>query len=364
MRFLKAVLTLSILTMPSAAQTVINGSRTLLGNWDASGASTTKPAKSGTTLPATCGIGEMFFKTNATPGANIYLCTATNTWTAAAGGGGGGSGTVTNTGGTLTMDQPVFGAGGSDSKIGTKAGTGTQVVMSQSPTIVTPTIADLTNMAHGHTNTAGGGQLGIAAHSAASLSGNGTKLVTTSGTLTSGDCAKFDANGNIVDNGSGCGAGAANYRQSFTGSTSVSMTHNLNSFGVVVACYDNATPAAWILPKSATLTDANTVTVTFAASQSGACVVNSTGGGPSYLAGSSSLGFGAIAQAACSQLTFTLTGAAAGDPIAPGWPGTLESGLVGNMYVSATNTVTVRLCNLSGGSVTPANQLFKATILK
>ena len=336
--------------------------RTQAKSVDFSSATSTKPIQTGTAVPGTCAVGEMFFKTNATPGANIYLCTATNTWTGATGGGG--SGTVTNTGGTLTMDQPVFGAGGSDSKIGTKAGTGTQVVMSQSPTIVTPTIADLTNMAHGHTNTAGGGQLGIAAHSPASLSGNGTKLVTTSGTLTSGDCAKFDANGNIVDNGSGCGAGAANYRQTFTSSTSVSMTHNLNSFGVVVACYDNATPAAWILPKSATLTDANTVTVTFATAQSGACVLNSTGGGPSYLAGSSSLGFAAIAQAACSQLTFTLTGASAGDPIAPGWPATLESGLVGNMFVSATNTVTVRLCNLSGGSVTPANQLFKATILK
>jgi len=363
MKVLKAILILlPTITTPSAAQTIINGSRTLLGNWDASGAFTTKPAKSGTSLPATCGVGEMFFKTNATPGANLYLCTSTNTWTAVQGGSG--SGTVTNTGGTLTLDLPLFGAGGNDSKVGTKTGTGTQVVVSQSPAIVTPTIADFTNMAHGHTNAAGGGQLGVSAHTTASLTGNGTKLATAAGTLTSGNCAKFDANGNIVDNGSACGAGGVNYRQTFANSASIALSHNLNSYGVVLACYDNSTPAAWILPKSAILTDANTVTVTFAAAQSGSCVVNSTGAGPSYLVGSSALTFSAIAQAACSQQTFTVAGASAGDAVAPGWPSTLESGLVGNMFVSSTNTVAVRLCNLSGTSVTPANQVFKATILK
>lgn len=35
----------------------------------------------GTTLPATCSVGQKFFKTNATAGQNLYGCTATNTWT-------------------------------------------------------------------------------------------------------------------------------------------------------------------------------------------------------------------------------------------------------------------------------------------
>ncbi len=38
------------------------------------------------------------------------------------GGGGGGGGTVTNTSGNLTADQPVFGNGGVDVKVGTKSG--------------------------------------------------------------------------------------------------------------------------------------------------------------------------------------------------------------------------------------------------
>jgi hypothetical protein len=67
--------------LPCDAQQIINGSRTLLGNWDASGAATTKPLKAGTLIPASCGVGEMFFKTDAAAGANLYLCTTVNNWT-------------------------------------------------------------------------------------------------------------------------------------------------------------------------------------------------------------------------------------------------------------------------------------------
>jgi hypothetical protein len=38
------------------------------------------------------------------------------------------------------------------------------------------------------------------------ISGNGTAVGSVSGTLTSGDCAEFDANGNVVDAGAPCGA--------------------------------------------------------------------------------------------------------------------------------------------------------------
>lgn len=47
---------------------------------DFSAAPTTKPAKAGIALPATCTSGELFFKTNAAPGGNLYFCTALNTW--------------------------------------------------------------------------------------------------------------------------------------------------------------------------------------------------------------------------------------------------------------------------------------------
>ena len=65
---------------PLAAQTQVD-LKTQTKNVDFTGAITTKPVKAGTTLPATCAAGELFFKTNAAPGGNLYLCSAANTWT-------------------------------------------------------------------------------------------------------------------------------------------------------------------------------------------------------------------------------------------------------------------------------------------
>lgn len=39
--------------------------------------------------PATCGVGDLWFDSNATAGSNVYGCTATDTWTLQSGGGGG-----------------------------------------------------------------------------------------------------------------------------------------------------------------------------------------------------------------------------------------------------------------------------------
>ena len=55
---------------------------------DFSAAPSTKPAKTGTSLPVACGVGEAFFLTTAQPGANWYLCAATNIWSLQGGGGG------------------------------------------------------------------------------------------------------------------------------------------------------------------------------------------------------------------------------------------------------------------------------------
>jgi hypothetical protein len=78
-------------------QTTINGGRQISGPWDASGALSTKPARSGTILPSTCSVGEQFFKTDATAGQNLHFCTAVNVWTQMSGGTGGGD-TASNVG--------------------------------------------------------------------------------------------------------------------------------------------------------------------------------------------------------------------------------------------------------------------------
>lgn len=88
----QSALCLTVLLLGSTAlamgQTVVNGGRVQLGPWDASGATSTIPAKRGTTaqLPATCTVGAEYFATDATPGQNKYLCSASNTWTQQQGG--------------------------------------------------------------------------------------------------------------------------------------------------------------------------------------------------------------------------------------------------------------------------------------
>jgi hypothetical protein len=85
---------------------------------------------------------------------------------------------------------------------------------------------------------------------------------------------------------------------------------------------------------------------------------------PSYLAATAMLAFSSILPGVCGESTFALPGANAGDSIAPGWPGGLEAGLIGMMRVSSGNTVAVRVCNLSGTTVTPAAATFRATVVR
>jgi hypothetical protein len=76
---------------------------------DFSNATFTKPAKSGTVLPAVCSVGEAFFQTNGVPGQNLYFCTSTNIWSLEGGGGSGGVAQLPNVlpvsrnGSTLTV---------------------------------------------------------------------------------------------------------------------------------------------------------------------------------------------------------------------------------------------------------------------
>jgi hypothetical protein len=69
------------------AQTLID-LRTQSKSVDFTTAITTKPIKTGTVLPAACGVGEAFFQTNAPAGSNLYLCTSQNSWSLQSGTGG------------------------------------------------------------------------------------------------------------------------------------------------------------------------------------------------------------------------------------------------------------------------------------
>jgi hypothetical protein len=66
--------------MAARGQTQID-LRTQGRNIDFSAATSTRPSKTGTSLPAACSIGETFLKTDAPAGKNLYVCTAPGVWT-------------------------------------------------------------------------------------------------------------------------------------------------------------------------------------------------------------------------------------------------------------------------------------------
>jgi len=313
--------------------------RTQSKSVDFTGASLTKPARSGASLPGTCSAGEMFFLNGV-----LYSCTANNVWTRL--------GTVS--GNTNPGDCARFDANGNVVDGGAACGGGPNFQQ-------TFTSATSVTLAHNLNST--GIVFACFDNSTPPLWILPKSVVLTNANTLTVNFASAQS-GSCVVNANGAGA-IPNFQQAFTTATSVTLAHNLNSTSVVFACFDNSTPPLWILPKSVALTNANTLTVSFPSAQSGSCSVNATGGStePAFLMGSASLSFGAIPQSACAELTLPLNGANPGDTIAPGWPATLAAGLSGTMIASASNTVTVELCNLSGGTVTPGAQTFKATVI-
>ncbi len=93
---------------PLTAQTKVD-LRNQSRNVDFTNAASTKPVKAGTSLPAACVSGELFFHLTAPAGANLYACAASNTWSLETG-----ALTVENNGvvvGTRNAENFVTGAG-------------------------------------------------------------------------------------------------------------------------------------------------------------------------------------------------------------------------------------------------------------
>jgi hypothetical protein len=89
---------------------------------------------------------------------------------------------VTHTAGALTADLPVFGAGGADTKVGTKSGNTDEVVtQSGAATSGAPLLYDASGNAIAGTKT-----------------GNTTELVTATGAATQGYPLLYDASGNVI----------------------------------------------------------------------------------------------------------------------------------------------------------------------
>jgi hypothetical protein len=201
-------------------------------------------------------------------------------------------------------------------------------------------------------------------------------------------------------------AGTANYSSSFSGATAVTIPgseHGMTTVNLVVTCYDDGSPARTVEPDTVGI-DVETldIQIAFATPQSGRCVVNGSGGSsssgtggggsignlevgagmmmlqtadvttlsidstvvPTFLTNSAILSIPAIAAGRCTTATLALPGAAVGDPVAPGWPASLGSDMVGTMWVQAAGAVSIRACNMGATASIPITDFFRAAILR
>jgi hypothetical protein len=84
----------------------------------------------------------------------------------------------------------------------------------------------------------------------------------------------------------------------------------------------------------------------------------------STLQATAALDFTPIAAQTTLELTITVTGAAVGDSVDVTPNGAPEAGLVWSGYVSAANTVTVRLGNVTVAAIDPASRTWRALVRK
>lgn len=74
--------------------------------------------------------------------------------------------------------------------------------------------------------------------------------------------------------------------------------------------------------------------------------------------------FGSIPAGTTVEKIITVTGATIGSTCNVSPNGTIQSGLIWNSYVSAINTVTVRITNITPAAITPTARTWKATVIQ
>jgi hypothetical protein len=231
----------AVLAGAAEAQTAID-LRTQTKGVDFSGAPSTKPSKTGTTLPAACSAGETFFKTDAPAGQNWFGCSPDNTWSLQGGGA---------VGGVLPAIS------GHEGNLLSNDGAAAQWRALGGDVSGPPEAASVT---------------GIRGRNIAPAAPE------------NGHVLKWNSSAGQWEPGPDTGgpAGANNYSQGFTAQTTVSISaaaHGMGTANLIVQCYDNASPAARIEPDSVSVDPASyDVRVAFSNPQTGRCVVNGSGG--------------------------------------------------------------------------------------
>jgi hypothetical protein len=243
--------------------------RTQTKDVDFSGAVSTKPFKTGTSLPSTCTTGAAFLNLAATAGQNLYLCTATNTWVQ-----------VQNGNQTITW---------------TAAGT---TSLAPALTVTGLRGVSLPALSTGNLRYSGGAWVLDSATYLSSMWGSGSRPVAANALGTSGDCVAWGSVG-LVDAGAPCGSGSG------SGSGGgASMFQQLGDFaltysgtsGVIGASCSPAAPCIAAVGYGAyTFTSAATVTASGSGADTYYVYVNS--------GGTLMVGYGGSAAPVCSGCT-------------------------------------------------------------
>jgi hypothetical protein len=211
------------------------------------------PTRTGTALPSTCSVGDLFTNTSNVAGQNLYVCTAANVWTLQASG-------------VMSFD----------SRVGTVVPQTGDYAASQVTNAVDRSASNIYSAGAKQTFLAGGGSAGLSLPPTPLPAG-----------AAPGDIA-VDANDNRLKVFDGAvwnalAPPAPNYSVSFTAQTSVVIlggTHNLGTANLLVQCYDNSSPPLEIEADHVSVNPTTyDVTVYFAVAQTGTCVLNGTGGG-------------------------------------------------------------------------------------
>jgi hypothetical protein len=80
--------------------------------------------------------------------------------------------------------------------------------------------------------------------------------------------------------------------------------------------------------------------------------------------GSVTINPASISSAAVGETSVTISGAAVGDTVIMNAPAAIESGCVWSSFVSATDTVKLRIANLSGGALDCASASWDYCIIR
>src|ERR1017187_8310377 len=205
---------------------------------DFSAAGATKPMQTGSSLPASCAVGQFFFLTTAPAGSNVYACNPANTW------------------GVEGNSLPVT------------SGTANEVLSSNGSSIQWLALG-------GDISGAPGG-----------LTVNRLQGRSVSNTApSSGQVLQWNA---ATSQWNPAPAQAGNAAYVFVSQVSITIPGTVHQFGtanLVVNCYDNSTPPQQVEPDKIQISPTTyNVTINFSTAQTGYCVVN--GAGTASVAGS------------------------------------------------------------------------------